>query len=88
MLESGLIQHNKSPFASSVILVKKKDGTYRFCVDYRHLNALTAKAKFRVPIIDEFPDELHGAGWFSTLDLRVGFHQIKMALVDQYKTTF
>jgi tRNA A37 N6-isopentenylltransferase MiaA len=88
MLESGLIQHNKSHFASSVILVKKKDGTYRFCVDYRHLNALTAKAKFLVPIIDEFLDELHGAAWLSTLYLHAGFHQIRMAPADQYKTVF
>jgi hypothetical protein len=88
MLEFSLIQHNKSPFASSVILVKKKDGTYIFCMDYRHLNVLTAKAKFPVPIIDEFLDELHGVAWFSTLDLRAGFHQIRMAPADQYKTVF
>jgi hypothetical protein len=88
MLESGLIQHSKSPFASSVILVKKMDGTSRFCVDYRHLNALTAKAKFPIPIIDEFLDELHGVAWFSTLDLNAGFHQIRMAPADQYKTVF
>lgn len=67
MLESGLIQHKKSHFASFVILVRKKDSTYRFCVDYCHLNAITAKTKFPVPIMDEFLDELYGMAWFSTL---------------------
>jgi hypothetical protein len=88
MLQAGTIQHGHSEFASSVILVKKKDNTYRFCVDYRHLNALTVKTKYLVPIIDEFLDELYGAVWFSTLDLRAGFHQIRMSPQDQHKTAF
>jgi hypothetical protein len=61
MLETRIIQPSQSEFASFVILVKKKDNTYRFCVDYCHLNALTVKFKFPVPIIDEFLDELSGA---------------------------
>jgi hypothetical protein len=88
MLTSGIIQPSQSEFSSSVILVKNKYNTYQFCVDYRHLNALTVKTRFPVPIIDEFLDELHGAAWFSTLDLQAGFHQMCMAPQDQHKMAF
>lgn len=88
MLDKGLIQKSTSPFSSAVLLVKKKDGTWRFCVDYPHLNAITIKRKYPVPIIDEFLDELSKASWFSCLDLRAGFHQIRLKPGEECKTTF
>ena len=86
--EADLIEPAASPWASNVVLVRKKDGTHRLCVDYRKLNEATYKDSYPLPRIDTCLESMNGVVWFSTLDLRSGYHNIPISEPDRDKTAF
>ena len=88
MLDHGIIQPSASEWAAAPVIVKKKDGSYRYCVDYRSLNALTKKDSFPLPLIEECLDALADTAFFSTLDMASGYWQIAIDPDDRYKTAF
>lgn len=88
MLEREVIETSDSPWSSPIVLVKKKDGTIRFCIDYRKINDVTVKDSYPIPRIDTTLDALSGAKWFSTIDLKSGYWQVEMKPEDKPKTAF
>ena len=88
MLESDVTEPLSSPWASPIILVRKKDGTTIFCVDYRKVNKVTRKDAYPLPRIDSTLDMLHGSQWFSTLDVLSGYWQVELERTDQPKRAF
>ena len=88
MERQNIIRPSDSPWASPVVIVAKKDGTCRFCVDYRKLNEATTKNAYPIPRVDENLDALAGNSWFSSLGLASGYWQVEMAESDKQKTAF
>jgi hypothetical protein len=88
LLEQGFVRPSASPWGSPVLFVEKKDGTKRMCIDYRTLNSMTIKNKYPLPRIEDLLDRLKKAKFFSKIDLRSGYHQMKIREQDIPKTAF
>ena len=88
LLSMGVIEESTSPWSSPIVLVRKKSGELRMCVDYRKLNAKTIKDSYRIPTIEELIDTLGGATWFATLDLSSGYHQVEIEESHRERTAF
>ncbi|WJZ85579.1 hypothetical protein VitviT2T_005105 [Vitis vinifera] len=88
LLSKGFIRPNTSPWEALVLFVKKKDGMLRLCIDYRKLNRFREKNKYHLPRIDDLFDQLKGVKYFSKIDLRTGYHQLRVREEDVPKMTF
>ena len=88
VLDSGVIRPSHSPWSSNVVLVKKKDGSLRLCIDFRQLNSRTVKDSYALPRIEELLDALAGSKYFSVLDMKSGYHQIELAEDHKERTAF
>lgn len=88
LLDNDIIRESHSPYAAPIVLVRKKDGSLRLCVDYRHLNSKTVRDQLPLPRIEESIDAIGGAKWLSTMDLASGFNQVGMDDEDRHKTAF
>ncbi|GBM35013.1 Retrovirus-related Pol polyprotein from transposon 297 [Araneus ventricosus] len=88
MVDNGIIEESSGPWASPIVLVKKKDGSTSFCVEYRKLNEITIKDSYPLPRIDDTLDALNGSQWFSTSYLKIGYWQVEIKSEDKEKTVF